>query len=126
MIFRYSMSWRRNSNFDDSLAYDFTSRSDRLQYPMLTVTHNSLIAVFVVFQLTQLPAVLAQNARAPEECEALEVWQSTREERIEQEFQLRGISDAAEKQLHRAEVERVIDQRIQRLKELCKQKKNIR
>ncbi|MEA2659882.1 MAG: hypothetical protein QOF64_2481 [Candidatus Binatota bacterium] len=93
---------------------------------MLTVTHNSLIAVFVVFQLTRVPAALAQNARVPEECEALAVWESTREERIEQEFQLRRISDAAEKQLHRAEVERIIDQRIQTLKELCKQKKNIR
>ncbi len=93
---------------------------------MLSDRHNFLIAAFVIFQLARLPAALAQNARVPEECEALAVWQSTREERIEQEFQLRGISDAAEKQLHRAEVERVIDQRIQRLKELCNQKKNIR
>ena len=93
---------------------------------MLTVTHNTLLAVFVVFQLARLPAALAQTTRVPEECEALAVWESTREERIEQEFQVRRISDAAEKQLHRAEVERVIDQRIQRLKELCNQKKNIR
>jgi hypothetical protein len=93
---------------------------------MLSDRHNFLIAAFVIFQLARLPAALAQNTRVPEECEALAVWQSTREERIEQEFQRRGVSDAAEKQLHRAEVEQVIDQQIQTLKELCDQKKNTR
>ena len=93
---------------------------------MLSDRYNFLVAAFVFLQLARLPAALAQDTRVPEECEALALWQSTREQRIEQEFQQRGISDAAEKQLHRAEVERVVDQRIQTLKELCDQKKNIR
>ena len=93
---------------------------------MLSDKHNFLIAAFVILQLARLPAALAQNAPVPEECEALAVWQSTREERIEQEFQRRGIFNSADKQVHRAEVEQVIDQRIQTLKELCDQKKNIR
>ena len=80
----------------------------------------------MIFQLARLPAALAQDARVPEECEALAVWQSTREERIEQEFQRRGVLNSADKQVHRAEVEQVIDQRIQTLKELCNQKKNTR
>lgn len=93
---------------------------------MLSDRHNFLVAAFVIFQLARLPAALAQNAPVPEECEALAVWQSTREERIEQEFQRRGISNSADKQIHRAEVEQVVDQRIQTLKELCDQKKNTR
>jgi len=93
---------------------------------MLSDKHNFLIAAFVILQLARLPAALAQNAPVPEECEALAVWQSTREERIEQEFQRRGISNSADKQIHRADVEQVVDQRIQTLKELCDQKKNIR
>jgi len=93
---------------------------------MLTFRSNFLIAAFVIFELGRFPAGLAQNAPVPEECEALAVWESSREERIEQEFQRRGISDSAGKQLHRAEVEGVVDQRIQTLKELCDQKKNTR
>ena len=90
---------------------------------MLSVRRTCLIAAFVIFQSTRLPVALAQSAPVPEECEALAVWESSREERIEQEFQRRGISDSAGKQLRRAEVEQVIDQRIQTLKELCEQKK---
>ncbi len=93
---------------------------------MLSDRPNFLITAFVILQLARLPAALAQNAPVPEECEALAVWQSTREERIEQEFQRRGISNSADKQIHRAEVEQVVDQRIQTLKELCDQKKNTR
>ena len=93
---------------------------------MLRVSHNFLVAALAIFQLARLPAALAQNAPVAEECEALAVWETTRGERIELEFQRRGIFHSADKQLHRAEVERVVDQRIQTLKDLCDQKKNIR
>jgi len=82
-----------------------------------------LVTALIIVQLSRVSNALTQSAPVPEECEAVAVWESTREQRIEQEFQRRGISDAAGKQLHRAEVERVIEQRIQTLKELCEQKK---
>ena len=83
-------------------------------------------AIPVLLQVWPLPAVVAQNLPLPEECEALAVWQSSREDRIEQEFQRRGILNSVDKQLHRAEVEKVVDQRIQTLKDLCDQKKSAR
>jgi hypothetical protein len=70
-----------------------------------------------------LAAAIGQNQPLPEECEAAKIWQATRDQRIEQEFQRRGIFDSAEKQMNRAEVERVIDERIRILTELCEQKK---
>ena len=69
-------------------------------------------AILVILQLRPLPAAVAQNAPVPEECEAVAVWESSREDRIEQEFQRRGILNSVDKQLHRAEVEKVVDQRI--------------
>lgn len=66
---------------------------------------------------------LAQAVPIPEECEALKVWESSRDQRIEQEFQRRGIDNPVEKEMRRAEVERVIDERIRTLRDLCDQKK---
>ena len=77
-----------------------------------------------MLRVSPFPAAAAQNAPVPEECEALTVWESSREDRIEVEFQRRGISNSVEKQLHRAEVEQIVDQRIRTLRELCEQKKN--
>jgi hypothetical protein len=68
-------------------------------------------------------ATAAQTEPMPEECEAAKVWESTRQERIEHEFQRRGISNPVQKDFHRAEIERVVDDRIRLLKELCAQKR---
>jgi len=70
-----------------------------------------------------LSAAIAQNEPLPEECEAAKIWETSREERIEQEFQRRGISNPVQQQMNRAEVERVGDERIGILKDLCAQKK---
>ncbi|HSK28602.1 MAG TPA: hypothetical protein VLA17_01445 [Candidatus Limnocylindria bacterium] len=69
-------------------------------------------------------AFSAQELKVPEECEALKVWESTRDQRIEQEFQRRGIRNEVEKQFWRSDVEQVIDERIQTLRELCAKKKS--
>lgn len=69
-------------------------------------------------------AFSAQELKVPEECEALKIWESTREQRIEQEFARRGIQNEVEKNFQRREVERVIDERIQTLRELCAKKKS--
>jgi len=87
---------------------------------------QALMNLFVVGLLASclvlpLSAAIAQNDPIPEECEAAKIWETTREERIEQEFQRRGISNSVQKQINRAEVERVVDERI--LKDLCAQKK---
>lgn len=93
---------------------------------MRNTQHKLGLAILMMLQSSPLTASAAQSAPVPDECEALAVWESGREDRIEQEFQRRGIFDSAGKQLHRAEVEEVIDQRIQTLKELCNRKKNTR
>lgn len=90
---------------------------------MQTIPLKFLLVVSIILQMGPLRAA-AQNAPAPEECEALAVWESSREDRIEQEFRRRGISNSVEKQLHRAEIEQIVDQRIRTLRELCEQKKS--
>jgi hypothetical protein len=87
-----------------------------------------VILTLVVIAVLSCPgngrlATAAQNQPMPEECEAAKVWESTRQERIEHEFQRRGISNPVQKDFHRAEIERVVDDRIRLLKELCAQKR---
>jgi hypothetical protein len=85
----------------------------------------SLRLVALILTVLLIPTIVlsAQEVPIPEECEALKVWESTREQRIEQEFQRRGISNPVDKEMRRTEVERVIDERIQTLRELCAEKK---
>jgi hypothetical protein len=86
---------------------------------------SNLVAIGLLMSSLILPlsAAIAQNGPIPEECEAAKIWQETREERIEQEFQRRGISNPVQQQMNRAEVERVVNERIRILKDLCAQKK---
>jgi len=86
---------------------------------------SNLFVVGLLLSSLGLPllAASAQKEPIPEECEAAKIWETTREERIEQEFQRRGISNSVQKDINRAEVERVVDDRIRILKDLCAQKK---
>lgn len=91
---------------------------------MQTAISNLFVIGFLTsFLVHPLSAANAQNEPIPEECEAAKIWETTREERIEQEFQRRGISNSVQKQMNRAEVERIVDERIRILKDLCAQKK---
>ena len=87
---------------------------------------SNLVVINLLMSSLVLPlsAAIAQNEPIPDECEAAKIWEGSREERIEQEFQRRGISNSVQKQINRAEVERVVDERIRILKNLCAQKKN--
>jgi hypothetical protein len=66
-----------------------------------------------------LAAATPQVVPIPEECEAAAVWEATRTQRIEQEFQRRGLFSQSERQFNQADVERVVDERIRSLKEMC-------
>jgi hypothetical protein len=87
------------------------------------ISNLVVIGLLMSSVVLPLPVANAQNAPIPEECEAAKIWQETREERIEQEFQRRGISNPVQQQMNRAEVERVVNERIRILKDLCAQKK---
>jgi hypothetical protein len=69
------------------------------------------------------PLAAAQVAPIPEECEAAAIWEATRAQRIEQEFQRRGLFSQSERQFNQADVERVVDERIRSLKEMCERNK---
>jgi hypothetical protein len=87
------------------------------------ISNLFVMGLLVSCLVVTAPAANAQNEPIPEECEAAKIWETTREERIEQEFQRRGISYSVQQQVNRAEVERIVDERIRILKELCAQKK---
>jgi hypothetical protein len=86
------------------------------------ISNLTVINLVISSLILPLSAAKAQNGPIPEECEAAKIWEESREERIEQEFQRRGISNSVQKQMNRAEVERLVDERIRILKDLCAQK----
>jgi hypothetical protein len=55
----------------------------------------------------------------PKECDEAIVLEGMRESRIETELNRRGISDPLERSMHRAEIEKQVDDRIRAVKEVC-------
>jgi hypothetical protein len=120
------MRWEKNSFERERGLKDFFRRlTFRVMMALMQNNHFDLvIAGFVMVCLASpLAAATLQVEPIPEECEAAAVWEATREQRIEQEFQRRGLFSASERQFNRAEVERVVDERIRALKEMCEGKK---